>query len=121
MEPKPNLTPCPFCGLGFEFQDSYQRYVHKCPVLEELRVDNFYLYPSDIKIWNTRAPTDFEIKARRLLEELAFRGPSTEDIVKMAITRFNTKYEPLANFMMGEDAEKANIALKVRKFLGENP
>jgi hypothetical protein len=86
---KPNLTPCPFCGLGFEFQDSYQRYVHKCPVLEEL-VGNFYLYPSDIEIWNTRAPTEFEIKARELLEELAMR-------------------------------EEAIVAIKIRKFLEENP
>jgi hypothetical protein len=69
MSEKPNLKPCPCCGGGFKRAEDTtpEAYYHLC---DFICVTLSPKRPRRIKKWNTRAPTEFEIKARDFLERV---------------------------------------------------
>ena len=80
MTDKPKLEPCPWC----------KAYLHMSKYQERVGVElynhtstcflkNFIVYPETLSLeqfqdmWNTRTKSDFEKKARELLEKISLR------------------------------------------------
>lgn len=117
MENKPKLKPCPWCSeqpkcvevryeCGKFFVDCENELCRMC-----VTTQYFDTLEEAVLAWNTRTPTNFEIKAKEFLESFLFTNWSAEELAQIleAKSRCDTDLK-----------NDIHIAFKIKKFLEEN-